>query len=372
MNLLHNITDYVAVNGETHRNRLALLGRHETDSGMISSGFFRSPFNNVGNLGQEVVRREDGTVREVILKYLPRAVESEVATNFTGLCTAGSELDYFETSVTPANFSISRQKITIEADNWDLVCESIPDIIGRRWMAQINALNQQAEGVMAGQIIAGTGANAGITAAPTNITDPALIAEYRSLDLIDSDSMPIWAGVDSFETDMALNEVSDVPAAVLFGLTNPFKTFVHSQKVGCCNDKGQDITQVVEQLNNIAPFRGRKIQDAFVTAGLSASDAAGAAIVLHPGSAHLIEYFDFDRAPYVHGSSYGSTWIDPISGEKYDVKVEFVPCGSGTSRKGQYVINIYKQYKVFTMPTDQYKSGDAKENQNGIMLYQFT
>lgn len=369
---LDSLTNYFSVNGETHRDRLALIGQSSTDNGMISSGFFRSSFNQNYNVGQQVFRTDSGKIKRVILNYLPRAVASEVLTNKTDLCAATAEQQYDEFEVIGTDLKVARMTFTIAPHNWVQVCESVDDIIARRWMAQINALNQKVDLECMKDIIAGPGANGGFVGSETTIPNPALIAEYKTLDIIDGDRVPIWAGVDELDTDMSINEVSDVPTAVLFGLDNPFKTFVKARKVGCCNDKGVDIQRVVEELGGFAPFKGRQVKQAFIDTGLIAADAQGAAVLLHPGAAHLIETFDYDH--YTHNFSdlsYGTTWIDPVSGEKYDVKVKYEDCVNDAPQ-GQVIVNITKTYKAITMPTDQYKVGDSKENQNGVYLYKFT
>lgn len=368
-NMLLNLSNYFSVNGETHRDRLALIGRSATDDGMISSGFFRSSFNQQFQVGQEVFREEDGKIKRVILKYLPRAVVADVLTDKTNLCTAGSEEPYFEYEVIGTDLKTARATFTLSPDNWTQVCENFGDTLGRRWMNKINAINQKVDLECAKDIIAGPGANGAFTGSETTIPNPALIAEYKNVTLLDGDSIPIWAATDTLDTDMSINEVSGVPSAVLFGLDNPFKTFVRAREVGCCNDKGVDIQRVIESLGGFAPFKGRQIKQAFVDTALAVGDAQNAAVVLHPGAAHIIETFDYDHEPYnISDVSYGTTWIDPVSGEKYDVKVKFDDCDG---IQGTYIVNIWKTYKAVTMPTDQYKVGDTKENQNGVYLYNF-
>lgn len=371
-NLMTKLTEHSLVNGETFRDRLAFIGRYDNDDGSISSGFFRSPFNQMFNLeAPEVMRNEDGTIRRVIARYLQRAVIGDVLTDMTNLCTAATEVPYQEFEFNGDNMKVARKKFTINYNNWKKVCESPDNLIKQRWMACINAINQKVDLEVAKDVINGRGANAG-HANPTTIPTVNTIATYKAIDLVnDTTRQPLWAGVDEFHKDMALNEISGIPAAVIFGIQNKFRTFTHAKDVGCCNDLGQDLRAVVEKMNNLAPFMGRQVQAAFVALGLANNDAEAnsAAIVLNPGAAHLIETFDYDYYPYTDGSSYGTTWIDPVSGEKYDVMVDFATC---TGPLPVVTVNIYKTYKAVTMPTDQYKAGDTKENQNGVYLYSFT
>ena len=94
-------------------------------------------------------------------------------------------------------------------------------------MAQLNAINQQMDADLASQIIAGAGANGAHPTIPDDVPDDSLIANYRTLDIIDANSVPIWAGTNQMRIDMAINEVTGIPAAVLFGHSNAFGAYAH-------------------------------------------------------------------------------------------------------------------------------------------------
>lgn len=361
--LLEKLENFACSKAETKRTPLATLGTAESN-GNRSAGFFRSGFNEA--FVNETVQVQDGNgnLRHVIMSYLPRTVTANneaLAASTLDVCAGGATTDYSETLVDPDGLQIVWQQKRFNRRSWMKICEDPSEAQLRILMSMVDAINRTADTEIIKRVIEGAGGN---QAHPV-LTSPPTIADintYRQIDIIDANKMPLWAGVNQLHEDFAVNEMEDCPVGILFGLKNPFATYKRAEKIGCCNDLGQDLNAVANELG-FAPFQSRNVEAAFVAAGLAAADAPRGTVVIHPGSAHLIEVFDNLHSPFTDGQSFSMLWTDPVSGERFDLEIQFDRCSKDV------VITLYKQFKVFSMPTDQFITGDHLFELNGTQLY---
>lgn len=366
MGILEKLSNYTCANPELKRTPLATIGRRETAGG-TSAGFFRSGFNEefVGDTIQ-IQNPRTGTLSHAVFDYLPRTVSANtetVASNSLDVCNSTDDTTYNEVQVTPDGFSLVWQQKRFNKRSWMQICEDPEDAQMRILLSMMDAVLTKCDVEIMRQMIVGAGGNANH---PTATAPPVAndITTYRGVDLIDANRMAIWAGVDDMLEDFAVNELDDCPVGVFFGLKNAFNTYKRSEKIGCCNNVGQDAAAVAAELD-YAPFVSRNVEAAFVGAGLTAAVAPRASLIAHPGASHLIEIYDNLHSPMADGMSFSMMWTDEQSGETFDFEVQYDRCSKNI------IITVYKKFKVFNMPTDQFATGDHLFQTNGLMLYDF-
>ena len=374
LGFLGALKDYLCGDGETKRTQLALLGSYSNNAG-ISAGLFRSGFGDAFVERKAAIQDpETGKVQGIILSYLQRCCPSDVTQAATDLvstqdcdpCTPDAIDEYQEVLIDPSGLRTFCKKVTFQNSQWIQRCEDPEVGMLRRFQTRIDALLCSADVWLLEQIIANAGANNNhLTLAAGTIPDETLIAEYQTIQIVDANRLPVWASVDQIFEDIDCNELNDCPTAILFGLKGGFATYSRAEAFSCCNDAGADVEAVAGALD-FAPFKSRHVQTAFENIGLAAADAATATLMIHPGSAHLLEVFKYEHHPFAHGNSLGMVYTDPESGERFDLKVYFDDCNERT------IMTLSKHVGVFTAPTDQFQSCDALQNTNGIMLYNFT
>jgi hypothetical protein len=368
MGFLDSLSDFLCGGGETKRTQLALLGEYPNENG-ISAGFFRSGFTEP-YVEKKAAIQVDGKVHSIVLSYLQRAAAGSVTAGATDLdgtqdctpCTAGTVQEYQEVLIDASGLQTFCRKVTFQNSQWIERCEDPETGMMRRFQAQIDAILNATDVWLLEQVIAGAGANANHPTIPNDVPDETLIGEYRALDIVDVNRLPIWASVDSLFEDFDVNEVNDCPTAVIFSQKGGFATYARAEAFSCCNDAGANLQEVAAALD-FAPFKSRNVETAFANTLLVDTEAPNCAIVLHPGSTHLLEVFKYEHHPFAHGQSLGMVYTDPASGERFDMKVWFDDCNEITT------FTLSKHVGIFNMPTDQYASGDPLENTNGIMLY---
>jgi hypothetical protein len=374
MGFLDSLKDFLCGGGETKRTQLAMLGAYPNENG-LSAGFFRSGFSDPF-VDKNVALQEGGKVHSIVLSYLQRALPSSVTQAATDLdstqdctpCTAGTVQEYNEVLIDASSLNTFCRKVTFQNSQWIERCENPEVGMMRRFQAQIDAILNTADVFLIEQAIAQAGANNNhVTLAAGTVPDETLIAEYQQLDIVDANRLPIWATVDQLFEDLDVNELNDCPSAILFSQKGGFATYSRAEAFSCCNDAGANLSAVADALG-FAPFKSRNVETAFFNS-LQVDDqgsAPDAALILHPGTVHLLEIWKYEHHPFAHGQSMGMVYTDPQSGEKFDMKVYFDDCNEITT------FTLSKHVGVFVAPTDQYATGDALESVNGVMLYEFS
>lgn len=365
---LDSLSDYVCASGEVKRTQLATLGRYENANG-LAAGFFRTSFNQQFVEKMVELQDDEGKIREVILNYLQRSTVAEVtsaAFNPTSVsecapCTAGTIDDYQEVKVDTTDLRTFCKKVTFSRRQWIQRCEN-PDVgMMRRWYTQLDALLSAADIFLMTEMIEGAGAN---KAHPTvtGVPDEALIAHYRELTIVDANANPQWLAVNTMFEDIAVNEMTDCPIAIFYGQKGGFASYARAEAIGCCNDQGQDVEAVASALDFL-PFQSRHVEVAFTATITAAGEGANATLLVHPGSAHLIEVFKEEHDSFNDGESMSMVYTDALSQEMFDLVIMYDRCTR------TYTFTFMKHVGVFVIPVDQYKSTDHLANVNGIFLY---
>ena len=353
--MLENLAKYSVVNGEKHRTPLALLGNYPGGNG----GLFRSGFNSDIVETVKLQEKGSGKVRTIIVKYLQRALTSEIESAYTP-CVNNTKPAEKEDTIDTSGFITKLGKLTINKRDFLKVCENPDEAIMRRVMTKIDALLRSLDEALMAKLIAKAGANIAHTV--VTVPDPSLITDYKTLNITDTARNPKWASVDTLLEDLEENEWGAATPAILFSNKGGFSSYVRAEKIGCCNDSGQNIQAVAQQLG-FAPYKSKSVAAGFLAAGLGASDAANAIMLLNPGSAHLLEYWDNEHDSYNIGETFTSLWVDPFSMEKFDFEVQWDSCTK------EYIISVYAKKDIFGLPTDVFNVGDPLSLTNGIMLY---
>lgn len=351
--ILRNLTDYVAFNPQRDSSQMALLGYN---------GFFKSPFQNgVRPLASDVAPTADGKLYTVTLTWLKRAIDSDLTDCATvDVCTPGTNDDY--TSV-PVAFSpiCTSFKVTLDQQEYIKSCK---DPQGAKMESIYTKLDRAArahETKLMTEIISNYGASAlddaaGAVAVGTNYVMGTTITNA------DGTINPL--ALHELNEFAEENDVFDATPVILMGNQHPFGNYVDTvRRIGCCNDKGVDMMEAADAFG-MARFRSRWVANAINAATIDtvAGDAKKWFAMVHPGSVHHIEFFNYDGPnAWEHGQSYGTTFINPFDGEKWDVHQHFDDCNKPT-----WTLVFNKQSMVFGMPTTLYKTGDRLEGVNGV------
>lgn len=348
--VLANLDEFLLKNPEQMRTKLALLG---------AGGFYRSA---IGSQYREMdaLVMGSGKIKTVEVSYLPRDVSTDLANPATVDPCTSVAIEAYETQTVTFTPVVSARKISFSIPEWRKTCESAEIGQVRRINAAMNALLVDHETKLFNQIITGAGGNAAYTKTP---------GEYAVINgLVSTTDGTLSAiAVQTMIEDVLVNENDDVTPVAFFGLTNPLRKAQSIREFGCCNDLGFDQSMLAEKTTPFAGYVSKTVSAGFVLNGELAADAAIDAVIMNPGSSQIVEYFRYEgESAFTDGESFGRMYTDPISGERFDMKVEFDSCNE------VYTMLITKQSMAWTAPTDAFKTGDDLESVNGIWLYRFT
>lgn len=327
----------------------------------VHAGLFRSGWQSAA-VEELKLQDQNGKVRKVVLKYLQRALTTEIGTSHTP-CVTSTKQSYNEALVDTSTLFLREAKVTFNKREWMTICENPEEGLMRRVLAQMDALLRNVDEELMARLIAKSGAN--VVHAAGAVPDVSDVLDYKTLNITDTNRMPQWAPVDELHEDIAENEWDDCTPAILFNNKGAFASYLRAQKIGCCNNSGVDVMKLTQEIG-YAPYMAKSVEKGFLSAGLIAADAKDAVLLMNPGSAHLIEVWDNEHDNYRHGEMATTLWQDPFSQEKLDFEVQFDRCTK------DYIVTMYVQKDVFGMPTDQFKATDPLANTNGIMVYKLT
>ena len=365
-NLIEKLTQYAADNAEERRTRLALFG---------PNGYFRTPALQQYRPLQNTIFGSDG-IAYAELKYLRRKHTVLTAASLD-LCDPPSAAPYYSDTVALDNLTQSAQGVKMAPLEWTRACESFEEAQMRRILSLVDATLVNAETAAMQQIIEGAGANA-TTAASIGVDGLRDMGEIIALNGTLSHDV-----YSKFYMDLLENEFEDTLPVIFHAYRSPWTAIERLRQYGCCNDAGIDQMSIAETAESAAAYlyKTRTIRTAFVNAVAAADSYQGIngdtdyddlSVILYPGAAHLLEYHAAEYAPYRHGLSTFLPWVDPVSGEQFDMKITFTECDSEHNGMHSYAVSLVKQTQVYTMPTDQWNDSDALTGTNGIMLYKFS
>ncbi len=346
-----NLSNYLCgVAPANKRDPLALIGRR---------GLFRTDYlRGAQDLAPRIIstngpmRKEVHTVE---LKWLQRDAGAVLDCSTVDPCGAGPGLEDYQTETKNISMACASAQISFSKTDWERACTpgSIDENIMNQIARKLNKINVSIETQLLAKLIAAVGANV----APAN---PAAVGAFATLsaELINEKGMLNANALHLFLENFIYNDATDCTPVFLHGYRNPLQKLSTILNIGCCNDDGVDqrrAAQIINE-NEYARFRSFAVDTAMTAAG---QDPLTDSLFIHPGSAHFVEYLRYDTLAFNDGESFGRVFTDPISGERYDMKVNFT-CDEN------YTLTLSKQADVLTMPTDLYAAGDRLAGVNGI------
>jgi hypothetical protein len=304
--------------------------------------FLTSAENNMGL--QQIVSPGGGKVRNVVLKYQKRYLESEVATNQPNPnctntnepfdCTQTYTIDTYRTFQHGFKWNINEMRDVCQNDRMQFAKEiqrSI-DVVMRKIATQIT--NDAA------LLIGKWNDNV------QNVTgqDRLDLATLKSV--ASGDINPVL-----YQTlDLALMQTGYCAQRVIFSGTDLYSYFRQSSVAGCCANEGIDINAIWNNYG-IAVYYDKRVA--------SAAGGNSFAWVTQPGALALLTYNQFD-GEYVYGgngTNYEHMLIrDPKTAFPLDLTI--------SDNCGVISVNITGTPKVVGLPNDLYAVGDEQEGVN--------
>ena len=310
--LIASLDDYVCSKPHMFSEDLVLLGRN---------GFYESSLYEQYSWGQdpEFLRDSEGKIRKVLLKYMPRACEDDVA-SCDGVDVCG-----------PADPGVGYEDADVD---WNPICSyfnfkmshnelqksCLPDGDSSFFQQQVMRLAQPAtvklEKDLLALLIAGAGAtidsDTGLpVAAPTPVAIPAFLGANGTVN-----APALRKLICDFDENLLGN---DCPPVAFFGKRNAIGWMDTLQQIGCCNQDGIDqgrLSQIAG--SGMLPYKSRTVEAAFAQAGIA--NPQNQALVFAPGNFHLLWNHPYEGANQIDlDTQKATTWIDPRYGVKWNM-----------------------------------------------------
>jgi len=309
----------------------------------------------------EVIQQNNsnaGQYRTVEVRYQPHwGTEDLVTTDASVTCDKNNQRRDYIASYNVNLFA--HYKFTLEEDYLRSNTEN-----GDSQQARLNRGFQSAMRVlrenMDSQILAKMAGLAG-----TNPAQGAAAGAYTSLQLLDSAGAVDVNNFDIISNDMEDNFMTGPWA--LIGLGNARKYF-NRLAVGNVNtNSGVNLQEVANQ------FGGLLYKDQAAAGVLGDPDNV---LVVYPGLTQLYGYNLYNGvfAKETPDSLIKGTMPDPVYPITWDYKISYDRnCSSGNGLQGAWVVEVFKYFDLFTVPTDAFGDvyGDLN-GFNGIVGYEIT
>lgn len=303
---------------------------------------------NVGGL-QQIVVPSAGKIKNVVLRYEQRILESEVeeVNNCGTTCVSETQRGDKTTTVTIDPCDKLQISEVMTAADFVLSCGSNEYLIGRKVQMMIDALvrkmatrlTTQASGLV-GNWDSSTGVAAG---------DPLCITLYNG-GVINPTAMA--------DIDFAMQQTNFCNTTAIFAGADIYK-YSRAIQAGCCSNQGIDIAQISAQYGKAVLYDKR------VATAVGATGAwvlqAGALVPIYyvNNNANVMEAAGIatGQANAIIGSNYYKAVIqDPQSGLPMDLTI--------SDNCGNVSIVLEANAKVVALPTDLFNAGDTMSGVN--------
>jgi len=323
-----------------------LAGNNYKAMAREATGFFDSlvsPDNRAGFSQELQLDGGDGKNKQVIVRYIQPGVYSEAGTSATNICTDdGEEVTETRTIEDITRFRRSPILTFTNAamrDLCDAPSEYRAKVLATRMSALVRSINRDLIGL----------ANA---AAGTHLGGDALA---KDVNLIQASGTGQISADYTGEVDL-LEEMADlgVMNPIVVGAGNLAK-YARLQGIGCCNDYGQDLSQV----GDFSFYRDRDVPSVIASANNFLAYAPGA-VQLVTWNANKGE-FAMNHDHFAH-----TTMIDPVTGIEFDFEMNYDRCDK------VWKIGLSLNYDLFTLPVNMFKDADERDAINYLWLFNGT
>lgn len=311
------------------------------------TGFFdalTSERNRAGYSQELAVDAGDGKDKQVIIRYIRPGTYDETSTEATNICTDAGEVVTENRSIESVTKFRRSPVLTFNKEQMRKFCDAPSEyrakVISSRMSALIRSINRD--------LIAEANANAGNHLS----TGDALPIDLQMLLTNDAgQKIADYTG----EMEM-LEQLADL------GVSNPFvvgsgflSQYARLQDIGCCNDYGQDISQV----GNFSFYRDRDVP--------SVIGAAQNFLAFLPGAAHLVTHNE-NKGEFaaIHEHYAETTMVDPVSNIELDFEFNYDRCDK------VWKLFFFLNFDLFTLPADMYKPTDERDGVNFLWKYNAT
>lgn len=281
----------------------------------------------------------DGKIKQVVVRYLNAALESEVVTTPGDICEAGSPDTFNFELVKPTLYAgIPATFTNAEMRKW---CDSPSADRAKIILQKMNPLfvNMNKQLIAAGNAAVGGFYDGGLAGKEL----PMLFQATGGM----MQSNP--AGEVTLLEDMSDLGIVGTPIVVGAGKLSQYTRYAG---IGCCNDYGQEI-------GSTGMFNFYR--DQFLGGVTGNADDF---LAFAPGAVQFVSW-NANKGEFavVNGASYETTIIDPITGIELDLDVVYDTCTK------TWVFTFGKHFDLFTTPVEVYGEGDPREGVNNLFKY---
>lgn len=301
--------------------------------------FLNSPLNTSGR--DIIPIQELDKKKTVRIKYIQRAVESQVDDAITRSCDTGDFDDYQETT-----FDVDKEaelRWSMKEEEVAKLCEG-QDAFGQMLLAsKFNALTRHINRDALTEQVANFGLN--VNEGGTGATSVTVFNNTTG----NLNARPL----QKINFDYAVgNQAVGTPALV--GAGNIYQ-YWKTLEAGCCNDAGTDMLELSNRLG-FSPFL-----DVMFDSVVGANQFA----VMEPTKVHFVPYVEYlgPREKTNDDKFNNTTIVDPRTGITYDLKVLFDEC------KDIWTFILRLHYGFFFEPNDVYHPQDPLDGVNGTLRY---
>lgn len=303
-------------------------------------GYIEALTSDMNRQGEEIPISSGDKLHSARIKYLQRAVESQVVDTISRDCEVGTFDDYNE-----VDFSITKEveeKWSLSEADFRRICEGQGAFVEKLFASKFDAIARKINKAILTEQAANMGKNitTGLTTATTVNVFPDATGNLNA--------RPIQKIKFDYEFS---NQSIGTPMIVFGGL---FKQYHDTLKVGCCNDAGIDMLGLANSLG-YAPFADVTLESVF---------GANRFLVLEPTKVKFVGYNEYvGESVKRWDDTVHDTIVDKRTNIKYDLKIVYDNCSE------KWTFALRKFYDIWFEPSDAWQVQDPLYGTNGSLLY---
>ena len=314
--------------GEISRDKTGFLDTLETD--LNKEGFEQIP-----------IVTASGKLRAVELNYIKPMSDSSVLTAKPLVCDGTVKTEPM-TQIVNITLEAWTEPRVMDLADFRKLCS--PDLTmdayrARLFYSMLNALRVKIDKMLLTKLVA----NFGDFYNGSNAAQNAQLITNGG-----ADYLGMSAVLEAYEDIRGVGQPFVIGSGILRRYTN-------MTKIGCCNDKGVDLSKSDGQIY----YMSDKFVDGIVGTNLFA--------VVSPGALQFLQWNEFTGDMAMSDGNYAFDVItDPDTGATYSMEVHFKDC------ERKFYISMGTAFDLFVPPNDMYEATDAMFGVNGTLRYQAT
>jgi hypothetical protein len=311
--------------GEISRDKTGFLDALETD--LNKQGFEQIPITS-----------PSGKLRQVELNYIKPMSDTTVLTAKPDVCAATVKTEPM-TQIVPITLEAWTEPRVMDMADFKKLCS--PDLTmdayrARLFYSMLNALRVKMDKMLLTKLAA----NFGDFYNSSNAAVNAQLITNGGADYLGMSSV-----LEAYEDIRGVGQPFVIGSGIL-------RRYANMTKIGCCNDKGVDLSKSDGQIYFLS--------DKFVDGIVGPNHFA----VISPGALQLIQWNEFTGELGMTGDTYAFEIMnDPATGADYCIEIHFDAC------KRKYYMSLGTAFDLFVPPNDQYEASDAMNGVNGTLHY---